>query len=290
MTMVSIDHVLLTRFNLPSVGPESLIRAQDGWLRDRVELFERHTVPSVRAQSAAARVHWLVFLDRESPRWLIERLTPLVDEGLLHPVFGEQFTNDEVVAEARALTGGTGDVLLTTNLDNDDALAVDFAERLHQLVTSSRTEALYLSTGIILTADEAYLRHDPHNAFVSVVEPWEDAKTVWRDWHNRLHLQMPVRVADGAPAWLQVIHGRNVSNRVRGKLIDAASYRDCFPGQLDAVRSPTRGGLLRDRLVRVPLRAAKESVRRLGKTLVMALFGKDGLDRVKERLQRRSAT
>jgi hypothetical protein len=29
---VTIDHVLLTRFNLPSRGLESLIRAKDGWL------------------------------------------------------------------------------------------------------------------------------------------------------------------------------------------------------------------------------------------------------------------
>ena len=48
---IDLDHVLLTRFNLPSKGHESLVRAQENWLRNRVVLFERYCLPSVAAQT-----------------------------------------------------------------------------------------------------------------------------------------------------------------------------------------------------------------------------------------------
>ncbi|MCU1424755.1 MAG: hypothetical protein JWM51_1046, partial [Microbacteriaceae bacterium] len=67
------DHVLLTRFNLPSAGVESLIRAQEGWLRTRVELFERYCVPSVLAQTSSS-YRWLIYFDPESPQWLKDRV------------------------------------------------------------------------------------------------------------------------------------------------------------------------------------------------------------------------
>lgn len=284
---LTIDHILLTRFNLPSAGPERLIRAQDGWLQDRIRLFERYTVPSVLQQSAPHSFSWLVFLDQESPQWLLDRLAPLVERGAFSPVYGEQFTNEEVVEQARLLTGAHGELLLTTTLDNDDALATDFAERVQRLAVRGRATAIYLENGIILAGSRVFLRHDPHNAFVSVAEPWDDAKTVWRDWHNRLHHHMEVRTDGGRPGWLQVVHGRNVSNRVRGKLVDPAKYRSDFSGHLDEVPSPPRGAVSYDRLVRIPIRESHETVRRAGKNLLLATMGKDGLDRVKETVQRR---
>ena len=40
-----IDHVLLTRFNLPSAGAEAAIRNRKGWLEHRIVLFERYCLP-----------------------------------------------------------------------------------------------------------------------------------------------------------------------------------------------------------------------------------------------------
>lgn len=282
---LTIDHVILTRFNLPSVGPESLIRAQDGWLQNRIELFERYTVPSVRRQSAPRSFSWLIFFDQESPQWLIDRLAPLVELGVFTPVYGEQFTNEAVVEHAQRLTGAHGELLLTTTLDNDDAIAADFAERVQRLAARGRATAIYLENGIILSGGSAFLRHDPHNAFVSVAEPWDDAKTVWRDWHNRLHQYMAVRTEGGRPGWLQVVHGRNVSNRVRGKLVDPVTFQPDFPGHLEQVSSPSRSAVAYDRLVRIPIRESRETVRRVGKNLLLATVGKNGLDRVKETVQ-----
>lgn len=279
-----IDHVLVTRFNLPTAGSESLIRAQDGWLQDRVELFERYTVPSVRAQSTN-RFRWIVYFDPESPDWLIERLAPLVADGVFAPLYRETVAWHDVATDAREITGGRRVMLLTTNLDNDDAIAIDFVERLQHMVRVGKREALYLGTGLILSGGTAFLRFDPENAFCSVAEPWDGAVTAWRDWHNLLHNHMTLRIERGRPAWLQVVHGRNVSNRVRGHLVDPSEYRRLFPGLLDHMSIPGFAELLIDRGIRVPLREVRETGRRAAKTAVLRLSGRDGLDRVKQFLQ-----
>ncbi|MBY8850425.1 putative rhamnosyl transferase, partial [Saccharothrix sp. MB29] len=68
-----MDHVVLTRFNLPSVGAESVVRAQEGWLTKRVGLFERYCLPSVAAQTSSD-FRWLIYFDPESPQWLKDRI------------------------------------------------------------------------------------------------------------------------------------------------------------------------------------------------------------------------
>lgn len=283
---LAIDHVLITRFNLPSVGPESVIRAQDGWLQNRVELFEQFTVPSVLRQSFAGRFDWIVYFDPESPAWLLDRLAPLVSAGVFTPIYREVATWKEVIEDADTLTGAHGDILITTNLDNDDGLAVDFVQRLQSLARKGERLAVYLADGLILSGDHCYLRVDRENAFCSVAEPWDGAVTTWRDWHNMLKEHMPLVVDRGRPAWLQVVHGRNVSNVVRGRLVDPAIYATDFAGLLDGVSRPRRRDLVLDAAVRVPLRDGRDVVRRTGRSLVVRLFGKEGLDRVKSGMQR----
>ncbi|GGH48977.1 hypothetical protein GCM10010921_26840 [Microbacterium album] len=280
-----VDHVLLTRFNLPSVGRESVIRAQDGWLRERLELFLRYTVPAVASQTAP--VGWIVYLDPASPAWLLERLAPLVTAGAFAPLYRETVSREEIAEDARAVTGGSGDVLLTTNLDNDDALATDFAARLQALARPGERRALYLAHGLIRRGGHVYLRRDRRNAFVSVSEPWDEPMTAWRDWHNLMHRHMPVLVDGGAPAWIQVVHDRNVSNRVRGRRIDPGRHRALFPGMLDDAAPTGPGAILVDGWLRRPLRESREGVRVLGKRVVLAAAGKRGLDALKDRLYHR---
>ncbi|WP_299134485.1 glycosyltransferase [uncultured Amaricoccus sp.] len=55
-------HVIQTRFNMPSPGRESQIRARPGWLAGRFELFERYCLPSIAAQSLKD-FHWVIYFD-----------------------------------------------------------------------------------------------------------------------------------------------------------------------------------------------------------------------------------
>ena len=223
-----IAHVLLTRFNLPTRGPEQYVRAKEGWLRDRMHLFEAFSVPSVRAQTEPVR--WLVYIDPESPRWLFERLGPLVDEQLFVLHARQEVTTVDLLSDIRSLLPQSTTRVITTNLDNDDGLALDFSARVRTRAALPGTAAIYVDRGVVLAGDLLYLRKDPANAFCSVVTDVGLDVTCWLDWHNRLHLHMPVRHVGGSPGWLQTVHGGNVSNRVRGRLVAPSRVGDHFPG------------------------------------------------------------
>jgi N-acetylglucosaminyl-diphospho-decaprenol L-rhamnosyltransferase len=274
--------VLLTRFNLPSVGVESLIRAEEGWLRGRVELFERYCLPSVRAQTNRD-FQWIVYFDPESPEWLRTWIDSHRAEQLFTPYFRTGVSRTELVADISEGIGTPRAGLLTTNLDNDDALAVDFVERLQAVGLPEVRHAVYLSNGLIGSPTGLYRRTDRYNAFCSVVESWDSPIMCWADWHNRLPASMPVIGLRGAPGWLQVIHGSNVSNRVHGTLTSPTPYIALFPGLIDDLALPSRATIAIDRLIKHPARVLRDVARASAKVAILGIFGKDGLSRLKDR-------
>lgn len=284
----TITHVLLTRFNLPTPGVESFIRAKDGWLRERQQLFESYCLPSVEAQTTSG-FSWIVYFDTQSPQWLKARVEELVLNGTFTAIYRDSVPREELLSDIRQVAGNNSDVLLTTNLDNDDAVACDFISRLQAEVVDSGRCAIYLSHGLIRSESKLFARSDPHNAFASVSESWNDPLTCWSDWHDRLGHSMPVRSVGGAPAWLQVIHNGNVSNRVRGTLVRPEKYRQLFSYRLEGVATPTAVKVLLDRGIRAPMRASREIPRTIVKKMILLIGGKGGLDRVKVLVSGRSS-
>ena len=281
---VDVDHVLLTRFNLPTAGRESHVRAQEGWLRDRVELFERFCLPSVRAQTSG-NFRWIIYFDPESPTWLKEMIPRLAGDGGFVPIFRESVNHEELLGDLIEVVGKPRKRLVTTNLDNDDGLALDFAERLQMQATipTGRT-AIYFSRGLILNGKDLYSRVDRRNAFCSVVESWEEPVTCWADWHNLLGKSMPVREVAGSPAWLQVVHGGNVSNRVRGRMVSSVFHLKSFPVIPPDTAYPSDRAIRWENLVVAPARYLGERGRSIVKWLMIMVLGKNGLSRVKEML------
>jgi hypothetical protein len=279
-----MDHVLLTRFNLPSAGRESQVRAQEGWLRNRVDLFQRFCLPSVKAQTCG-NVHWIVYFDPESPSWLIDSVPRLASEGGFVPIFRATVSHDQLVEDLTNVVGKPRGRLITTNLDNDDGLALDFAERLQlqARIPTDRT-AIYFSRGMILAGKDLYSRTDRRNAFCSVVESWEQPATCWADWHNLLGKSMAVMEIAGGPAWLQVVHGGNVSNRVRGKMVSSQLHLRNFPVIPTDKGYPSDRELRWENLVVAPVRYVGERGRSTVKWFMMMVLGKEGLGKVKDLL------
>lgn len=280
--MPDTNHVILTRFNLPTPGVESLIRAREGWLRERVELFLRYCVPSVESQ-VDADVQWLVFFDPESPQWLLDRLASVVERGVFTPIYRTTVSTQDLVDDLREVVLDKGARLLTTNLDNDDALAQNACSRLQLAPSKGDREVIYLSQGLIKSPDGLYLRTDRRNAFVSVRESWDDPVTSWSEYHNEFPRIMPAVNVGGDPGWLQVVHGSNVSNRVRGRRVAPQRYATLFGEGLAEVTAPSRSEVGADLLVGLPVRslrdAGRSSVRRVG----LALMGKEGYAEAKRK-------
>ncbi|KRR18667.1 hypothetical protein CQ13_09365 [Bradyrhizobium retamae] len=274
-----IDHVLLTRFNLPSVSAENIIRAKDGWLQQRVELFERYCLPSVCSQTNK-EFRWIIYFDPESPEWLMRWIRER-PPGVYQPIFRASVSRAELCADIRSLVGAPRAELITTNLDNDDGLATDFIRRIQLAGRKGERTALYIAEGLIKSENRLYIIKDPRNAFCSVRETWKSPITCWSNWHNLLGENMPVIEIGGEPAWLQVVHGRNVSNRIRGKRVCSSSHIDRFPGLINDVQDANVHERMLDRLVAQPVRLAREVSRKAVKALAMRLLGRDGLTRAK---------
>jgi hypothetical protein len=281
-----MDHVILTRFNLPSKGTESVIRAQSGWLEDRVELFERYCLPSVAAQTDR-RFSWIIYFDPQSPAWLRQRIEAHSNAHHYVPLFREEVSRTELLGDIEGVVGGRHDELLTTNLDNDDALARDFCERLHAEPRPGATTAYFFANGLVRNAKGLYRHRDPRNAFPSVRAGWTEPVTCWSAWHTVLDRTMEVVELGGAPGWLQVVHARNVSNRTRGRLIAPADHVELFPGLLDDLAPPASSALLHDRLVLRPARRTRDILVRVGKAGLSRVLGRKGIDRVKEAIAAR---
>ncbi len=252
-------------------------------MRNRQALFERYCLPAVAGQNER-NFKWVIYLDTQSPQWLRQRITELEKLGIFTPIYRDEVPHDVLLADIHAVTGAGGDVLLTTNVDNDDGLAVDFVQRLQLAVKDDSRVAIYLARGLIQQAGKLYLRKDPVNAFCSVAESWDNPSTCWSDWHTKLGESMPQVQLLGAPAWLQVIHTGNVSNRVRGIRVSPAKFRHGFLVGLNEVQTPSALDILIDRLVLAPIRSSKEAVRGAAKKLILAVVGKKGLDNFKTRL------
>lgn len=274
------DHVLLTRFNLPSPGAESLIRAKDGWLRGRLQLFESYCLPSVRRQTNQ-NFHWIIYFDPESPSWLRDRINVLNRDAVFTAIYRAEVSNAELLHDLEAVCGARSNELITTNLDNDDGLAADFVARVQDAGSNDGRTAIYLVSGLIRCGARLYLRTDRTNAFCSVREKWDAARTCWTDWHNLLGRSMNVMEVNGGPAWLQLVHDSNVSNRVRGRRVSAAPYRDAFSELLVGVSDFNLWEQFRDRALGVPHRFVKEAGRSMLKMIALNALGKEGLDRLK---------
>lgn len=275
-----IDHIFLTRFNVPSPGAEQFVRARAGWLEQRTVLFEKYCLPSVKHQTAV-NLHWIIYFDPDSPVWLKERVAQWSAGGHFRAIYRSSVSTAELRSDVRSMVKQHSGRLLTTNLDNDDGLARNFAARLQAAAVHAQPTALYLSDGIIVSGGRAYRRVDKDNAFCSVIETWEDPVTCWADAHNMLKHTMATESVSGEPAWLQVIHGGNVSNRVHGRVVSPEPYQHLFPGMLDAVSRPGVLLRMRENIVVAPARAALHLLRTTARKAIVRLLGRTGLDRLK---------
>ncbi|MFK5690594.1 glycosyltransferase [Ornithinimicrobium sp. LYQ92] len=283
-----VPHVFLTRFNLPANRVERSIFS-DEWLTARMELFEKYTVPSVRAQLTVGEVVWIIYLGDSTPDWLRQRMSELADELPVLPIYlGGPLDPTELRGHVREAVGKADGPVVTSNLDNDDGLAKDYVRRVRELTPESRPGAVYLTMGLIRREGDVYLRRDEVNAFVAVVDDLgsDDFRTCWAGFHNQLEEQMPVVRDAGTPAWLQVVHGRNVSNRVGGRLTPASNHASLYAGLLEDVPAPSVGARARD-LLSQPARTARDRVVRPTAVVLRRLIGLERYESLKMAVQRR---
>jgi len=271
-------YVIFTRFNLPSMGYESIVRNTDHWLQKRVELFESFCLPSVMAQTDQD-FSWIVYFDPQSPAWLKNKIYAWQSYERFRPIFREEVSQAEKQADIVAHLQPR-QRLVSTNLDNDDGLAHDFVARIKAAPSIAPRCAIFLANGLVLNGNRVFLNWDQQNAFCSVSESWNAPVTCWAHPHNRLSGHMPSVSVGGAPGWLQVVHGDNVSNRVRGRRIAPSGLRQNFTG-LETASDPDVQEQLADLLINGPVRTARDALISTSKHALRLTLGPRAIDRAK---------
>lgn len=220
-----LQHFILTRFNLLLWNRDKegqKVRTKK-WLEHRFLLFERYCLPPVKGQTCKD-FEWIVLFDGTTPEQFKQKIAEYQKEcPQLVPVFVEpekgrlfaQIFMDEVI---KRINEGTR--VLTTYLDNDDALNIRFVEDLQQRAsTMSDGTFIFYTDGLQFYTDHKYLMQICYrrNHFVSVIEGSEPSKvkTIY-GYGSHYYIDRikgaKIEYVDNRLMWCEVIHEKNMGN------------------------------------------------------------------------------
>lgn len=231
----SFGHVIFTRFNLDTSGREEKFRNSHMWLDSRFQLFEKFCLPSIKSQTCE-NFTWCVLFSKKTPDWARKRIAENQESFPFHAYFTEMFGPNGWGEIATSFLDTQPTLLITTNLDSDDALSNDFVERIQFIVRShdfNERYAINFLNGYVRSDKYIFEHAHPTNAFSTLVEFSENSLTTTCGIiHMDIKRYVNVIQELGPAAWMQVVHGNNVSNIVRGKRTN----------QFDCTRFPDEAG------------------------------------------------
>lgn len=173
------------------------------WIIERLELMNRFTAPSIKSQTDP-RFEWYVFVQDRTPQDVIVRIKEMGAQVVVAET-------DDVDAAQKLIRKNRG-MIVTVNLDTDDAIAPTFVQELHAHI-SEQPGMFRFKRGMVIRQQEgrelyAMGYKSDKNQFNALVERGEEAITVFGYSHAEAG-----RVHDiHRPMWLQVVHGDNIDN------------------------------------------------------------------------------
>jgi hypothetical protein len=174
---------------------------------------------------------WLVFVDdrcSDSFRRDFEAMATDVFEPVwTHELFWSGGFREALTDAAHA------PYLITSRLDSDDAVAVDFVESVQAQFDGQERLFLNFTRGLQLERSGAVYRYDQSsNPFLSLIERRRDgvvpATVFGQSAHGAARRVAPLREVRAPAMWIQVIHGSNVANLVCGPRVDPAVVAERF--------------------------------------------------------------
>ena len=223
--MTELQHFILTRFNLLLWQKDKTgckVRTIE-WLEHRFSLFEQYCLPSLCNQTCQ-HFEWIILFDSSTPDEYKERIVqwkskcPQLIPVFVQPAEGRLFASifkQEVVKRLK-----NPSKVITTYLDNDDALDIRFIENLQaRAQTASVGQFINFADGYQYYTDYNYLLqiYYPRNHFISVVEDGNPAtiKTIY-GFGSHYYIEkiagVKIEVINNQPLWCEVIHEKNMGN------------------------------------------------------------------------------
>ena len=156
-------HFLLTRFNV------QLSWTQKKWdefsLKNRIDMFEQICFPSVKSQTNK-KFKWIVYFDRSSPDFLKKKVDEFKSRlDIFQPLYIENFNSAEVRNNILSLLDDNTEYLITTRLDNDDAISKNYIDLVQACFDYQEIEIINFLHGYRLYNNKLYLNKFPSNNF-----------------------------------------------------------------------------------------------------------------------------
>jgi Putative rhamnosyl transferase len=232
---MNFNHFLITQFNLRNF-PKSSNTAQDQWLnwtRNRIALFKEYCLPSILNQTNK-NFCWLIYFDLYTPSEFMPLIKELEQYGFINVCYcdgSEDFFKNYFQEVKKRIKPGNQWVM-TTRLDNDDALHRNAIEIIQQNFIEKDKFLISLASGYVLDVERNVLAHYfyPMSPFISLIEAisnepvgifakshsqWPSLrlfvlKEIYIEFFSRSKRQSRFILKD--PLWIQIFHGKNVSN------------------------------------------------------------------------------
>ncbi|MGO0575715.1 glycosyltransferase [Ornithinimicrobium panacihumi] len=208
--------MLLTRFS--AVLRHGQSAPDEDWLYYRLGFFLDACLASVRSQRGAQPFDWLVLFDDRCSEGFRADVEQLAD-GTFTPIWThESFRRDSFAEHVAERTSAP--YLITTRIDSDDALAVDFMAAVQRQFAEQERLFVNFPRGIQIDRSGAVYRSDILSSpFLSLIEKRVEGRlpdTVFVTKHARARGHGPLREVRSPVMWAQVLHGTNLSNIVNG--------------------------------------------------------------------------
>ena len=207
------------------------------WLTARQKLFEKFCLPSVLSQTNK-NFEWVLIADTRTPdsfRQVLNSYPATViywefdfDFSSLRTKHKQAIRMEELSAYPVRdyLKGVETDWIITSRLDNDDAISVDHIDKIQTCARRLQPRGmpfwLNLQRGYKWCSGNVYPIGALQNPFISMVEKQGELLTAYIGSHKVAHKHARIeQIREGHPTWMQVIHGGNLLNklmRYRGEM------------------------------------------------------------------------
>ena len=228
-------HYLFTRWNLldkdTTIYNNPSIKDPEAWIKHRIKLFDKYTLPSVMTQTCRDFT-WLLAFDRKTPEWILSKYASFPGVEVIYKYPADYL---KMIYTWIDMPPYKGDWIITSRLDNDDIVLPEYIETVQSYF--DKTFKLVDVNGY--QYDLATKKHyDPDRAgctspFISLIEqvgtPWqsiskdskeaklitEPVKTVYYCSHSKMEWHFP-SVKNPKRLYKMVIHDKNISNKITG--------------------------------------------------------------------------
>ena len=233
---IMVEHFVLTRFNLAinfecGKRSDSLVPTKEPWLDEeylwkRFEVFEKYTVPSLKNQTDS-EFKWIVMFHEKTPEKYIKRIEKLMSEmRQFYPIFLSDIECNnigETITRIIEKMNCSNRAVITTRIDNDDAVHVSFIQRIKENCFGAENNTVISFVNGIqyqIKTREILNYHYVNNHFLSLyVRGGREHIMLYNhafiDTNENIILK---KVESDIPLWVEIITTNNYSNAMRWRL------------------------------------------------------------------------